>query len=221
MPVLNSLENQRAILQKEYEDLVYRSPNKALPLKLAAILYFIIVFFIYKSTYRNNGLAIILCVLFSALYLTLIFVISSSITKAGMQSIDNKKEKIKQRIEQVTKDIDELERDNDFYLIPHRYRSSECLDYVHSALLSGKATTVYQALDMYDNYKNSMQIIDQNQRQIELQEQQLREIQNLKEEMKNSNDDDDEDNNNGLGKALLVGGAIIAGISLLKDLNDN
>ena len=74
---------------------------------------------------------------------------------------------------------------------------------------------------MYDNYKNSMQIIDQNQRQIELQEQQLREIQNLKEEMKNSNDDDDEDNNNGLGKALLVGGAIIAGISLLKDLNDN
>ena len=89
--------------------------------------------------------------------------------------------------------------------IPEDYRTVECLQYFDSALISGVAFTISQAVRNYELYRRQLELVEQNKRQLELQEQQLREMKEMRKKMKEKDDDD-----NTLGTIAAIGlGAIV------------
>lgn len=102
-------------------------------------------------------------------------------------------------------DLDSFLTDSGLDSIPEDYRTVECLQYFDSALISGVAFTISQAVRNYELYRRQLELVEQNKRQLELQEQQLREMKEMRKKMKEKDDDD-----NTLGTIAAIGlGAIV------------
>ena len=105
--------------------------------------------------------------------MTCSYLLRRSIIRAG---IDDTREQMDGVMEELSAVLMESGLDS----IPEQYRTEECLNYLHGALLNQTAFTIPQAVYYYE-------LAEQNKRQLEIQEQQLREIKALRKKLEELN----------------------------------
>ena len=98
--------------------------------------------------------------------------------------------------------------------IPSKYRTTECIDFFHNALLSQTALTIAQAIRNYELFQQQLELVEQNKRQLELQEKQLREMKAMRKKLDEKDDDDDDDS--ALGTIAAVGLGLLVGRFIFK-----
>ena len=113
----------------------------------------------------------------------------------------------------VKEEIRRLRASYDFEIIPENYLNKDALQFFHRALKNQRATTIQQAIDLYEDVLHKIRVEKLLEEQITLQRQHLAQSQEADE------DSAREVGGSGLGKALVTGGALL-GIAALLRRND-
>ena len=76
--------------------------------------------------------------------------------------------------------IDAVHKDCRFDLVPEKYRSPERLEFLRNILESFRASTIPEAINIYESEQKYNELADQNKKLLEIQQLQTQEILSLK-----------------------------------------
>lgn len=128
-------------------------------------------------------------------------------------NIRKKAEETKKQKDDTMAALNAILRESGLDSIPEEYRTMDCLNYLHSALISRAAFTIPQAIHSYELYQHQLELAEQNRQQLEIQRQQLEEMQALREKMDKKDDNDD---GSALGTIAAIGLGVLVGRSVFK-----
>ena len=147
----------------------------------------------------------------------IVMIIRSQYSK-HVQLRKKSEEIIKQR-DIVMSEINALLKDSGLDSIQEKYRTMECLQFFSGALRSQTADTVSQAIQNYELYQRQLELAEQNERQLEIQERQLKELQEMRDKMdekRKEKEEDDDDDSNALGTVAAIGLGVLVGRFFFK-----
>lgn len=127
--------------------------------------------------------------------------------------IDSKTAELNQTRDRVR----EIYDNNDFNIVAEEYQNSDALNFFYKSLVSGRALNMNQAVLLYEDHLKDEETRRFQQRQIELQQQQLEALRNGNNS--SSNMQESETKPNTAATIAAVGGALYAGAKFMKELN--
>lgn len=203
---IGSLRKQLNELQDK-EDTLLLNAVKVKPYILPALIVVISVLSMTHGSKKFSDCFPWLC------FATAWVVLSIVIRRIRILVLRMRRSSIEKRHYDKKSKVDNIYFSFDFDIIPENYRSEEMVRFIYNALQNQRAMTIQQAINLYEDDQHKSQMEALLREQIDLQKQQLERLQ--EDDYENSGNDNDGPS---LGKTLLVGGAIIAGLALLDKL---
>ena len=215
---LNRIISERNTLNLQIAELKNNTIGvKAFPLGISFLISFIGVFIGYASA-NADAVAIGLAVAIFTFCVWLFQRYRKAETEKQLE------QKISQYNE-LDNRINWLNQQYDFNFIPEAYRSESAMNFLYDMLINQRAVSLQQAINLYEEekYRRRMEEIQRQQLLLQRQQYQAMEEQNRQAAAQNrklrqieENTREQEDEGSGLGKAIAVGGVIMALISLAK-----
>lgn len=216
---LSSLINRRNILEKSTdagkEVLSDNILDKFKPGTVLAVCLAVSVLILIAGGFDGIGAALFFAVVGGCLFFLLKLLRKSRENDIEMAKLKEKEEfeKRRKQLGEVERLIAEVNASFDIHYIPEKYREESILDQIYDILISERAYTLSAAFNIYEDRT-------QQRQSIQLQQQQMNEIENLRKMQQEMMQNQQKDNSGNLGKtAAFLGGAII-GSSVGKSVND-
>ena len=117
------------------------------------------------------------------------------------------------RCEDIEDHIENIESNYDFSFIPNGYRNREAMMHFYRSLITGRAYNLKQAIVYYDEYLEREEEKQRQEDQIRMQQRQIDELKRMNESNRVT-----QNSSNDLGPILTLGGALLFGTKVLKDI---
>ena len=98
----------------------------------------------------------------------------------NLRKLRKRLKKSEKSLEIVNLKIDAVHKDCRFDLVPEKYRSPERLEFLRNILESFRASTIPEAINIYESEQKYNELADQNKKLLEIQQLQTQEILSLK-----------------------------------------
>ena len=175
-PRLTELEDRKKQLEEKLEGLESHISKMSGPDAVyAPVLSVLLVIAAFSVLYSEP--AMMLMGIPAAALLSLIVIKQRN---ENLRKLRKREKKIRKSLEKISGNIDTLKEECRLDLVPEKYRSEDRLGFLKNTLESFRASTMPEAINIYESEQKYRELADQNKKLLEIQQLQTQEILNLK-----------------------------------------